>query len=213
MDHSEAVIGHAVERYLLGEMPEPEAESFEQHFFECTICAEELESGALLAENARAVPAEEWAAEHERPQRKRLARWWSQPLFGAPAFAAAVLACVVVYQARELSQRNQPQALAAYTLKSESRGEENRIRIPPDSPYFAVNLDLPDSSFARYRCELYNDSGSLRFSVDSPAPPPGSPLGILLPARGLKPGAYTLRVHGVRDSVTGPEIARYRFSL
>jgi len=212
MDHSEAVNGHAVERYLLGEMPEPEAESFEQHFFECTICAEELESGALLAENVRAVPAEV-AAEPESPRRKRFTPWWSQPLFGAPAFAAAVLACVVVYQARELSHRNQPQALAAYTLKSESRGEENRIRIPPDSPYFAVNLDLPDSSFPRYRCELYNDSGSLRFSVDSPASLPGSPLSILLPARGLEPGAYTLRVHGVRDSVTGPEIARYRFSL
>jgi hypothetical protein len=213
MDHTEALDGHAVERYLLGEMTETEAESFERHFFECAVCSEELAAGALLAENARALPAAEAAPVVQIPRRKRFAAWWSRPLFAAPAFAAAMLACVAAYQARELAYRGRPQALVSYTLKSESRGEEVRIRIPADASYFAVNADLPDTSFPEYRCELYDDSGSLRFSVDSPAPPPGSPLGILLPARGLRPGAYTLRVHGLRGSVTGPEIARYRFSL
>lgn len=57
MEHSEAANGHAVERYLLGEMTEPEAEAFELHFFECTVCKEELASGALLVENLRAAGA------------------------------------------------------------------------------------------------------------------------------------------------------------
>jgi hypothetical protein len=211
MDHTDAVNGHAVERYLLGEMAESEAENFELHFFECSLCSEELASGALLAENIKAVSQPEAVA----PARsaKQTTTWWSRPLFAVPVFAALALACVVVYQAREIGVLNQPRALAAYTLRSESRGGENRVTLPPGSPYFAINLDLPDTSFARYRCVLYDDAGAVVFSVDSSAPAAGSPLSILIPARRARPGAYTLRIQGTRGSVTGPEIASYRLTL
>ena len=223
MDHSEATSGHAVERYLLGEMTEPEAQAFELHFFECTACTEELASGALLVENMRAVSVPEAAREpaavpvrvKEDGRRKGLLRgfaeWWRRPLFVAPAFAAAALALVVVYQARELASINQPQALVSYYLKPASRGEDNRIRIPAGAGRFAISLDLLDTSFPNYRCGLYDSSGNLRFSIDGPAPAAGAPLNILVPVRDLAPGVYTLRVHGLRDSQTGPEIARFPF--
>jgi len=55
MDHSQAIETQAAERYLLGELSASEAEDFEQHYFECTDCAEAVESGGVFIANARAV--------------------------------------------------------------------------------------------------------------------------------------------------------------
>jgi hypothetical protein len=41
--------------------------------------------------------------------------------------------------------------------------------------------------------------------LDSPAPPPGGLLYVVIPVAGLKPGVYTLKVHGIRGSQAGPE--------
>lgn len=213
MDHSEAASGQAVERYLLGEMAEPEAEAFEQHFFECTLCTEELASGALLVENLRASPAREAGRQGAKAVKagKGFGQWWRRPLFAAPAFATVVLAFTVAYQARELARLNQPQALLAYTLKSASRGEGNRVPLQPGASHIALSLDLPNSTFPAYRCSVYDSSGSVRFSVDTAAPRAGVPLNILVPERILAPGSYTLKVFGLRGSLAGPETAHYSF--
>jgi len=211
MDHSEAESGHAVERYLLGEMPEAEAEGFEQHFFECRACTDGLAAGALLVENLRAVPRTVKAAAPGMGE--RLAAWWRRPLFAAPAFAALALATIVAYQARELARVDQAQPLLAYMVKSATRGEPNQIRIPAGTRFVAIDLDLADGSFPMYRCRLYGSSGRLYFSVDSAAPPAGLPLSILAPAAGLQPGTYTLRVQGLRGSQVAPEAAQYRIEI
>src|ERR1700684_4328419 len=100
MDHTEAVNNQAVERYLLGQMPEAEIDAFEKHFFECGTCAEEVESGVLFQENARAaLPPVPMPA--PAPKRNWLPQWlspsWMRPAFAAPALAAGLLAVAVVY--------------------------------------------------------------------------------------------------------------------
>ncbi len=212
MEHSEAASVHAVERYLLGEMDEPEAEAFELHFFECTMCTEELASGAVLVENLRASEAESSpepaAAAHDTGRKilkgTGLAPWWRRPLFAAPAFAALALAVTVAYQASEVARLTQPQAMVAYSLKTGTRGERGRISIPA-----AIGMDLTDNAFPAYRCDFYDSSGHLSYSLDDPAPRPGAQLSIFVPARSLAPGVYTLRVRGLRGSVAGAEIASY----
>ena len=205
MDHQEASSGHAVERYLLGEMAEPELESFEQHFFECAVCTEELASGALLEENVRAV-SETWTPAPKPGILNSFALWLRQPWFAAPAFAAVALAFVTVYQAREIARIHQPHPLLAYNLKPESRGEPNRILA--DKPNISINVDLADNSFSEYRCVLSDAAGHRIFSVETEAPPAGELLRIEVPL-GLEPGNYILTVQGVRGSPTGAE-ATYR---
>ncbi len=39
MTHLEALASLATERYLLGEMREAERQAFEQHYFDCALCA------------------------------------------------------------------------------------------------------------------------------------------------------------------------------
>jgi hypothetical protein len=228
MDHNEAVNNQAVERYLLGQMPEAEIEAFEKHFFECGTCAEEVESGVLFQENARAafpsVPQPAPAIERKNWLSHWLSDWWTRPAFAAPALAAGLLAAAVFYQAgfvipalrQQIEQAHAPLSLLAFALRSGTRGEagqENGITIPTGTPSFLIDLDLTDTSFPIYRCDLSSDSGLALFSIDSPAPPLGSPLNLLIPVAKLKTGIYTLRVRGVRGSLPGPEIAHYTFVL
>ena len=55
MDHSEAVQLNATEKYLLGDLPTDQREAFEEHFFACTECAQDVKAAAILIDNARAV--------------------------------------------------------------------------------------------------------------------------------------------------------------
>jgi hypothetical protein len=221
MEHSEAASANAVERYVLGEMDEPEAEAFELHFFECTVCTEELASAAVLVENLRASEADS-SLERAVPahdtgrkilKRSGLAPWWRRPVFAAPAFAALALAVTVGYQASELARLYQPQAMVAYSPKAGTRGERDRILIPAGVANLAIGLDVQDDPFPAYRCDFYDSSGRLSYSVDDPAPRAGAQLSILVPVRSLAPGANTLKVRGLRGSVAGAEIEHYVFEV
>jgi len=220
MDHIEAVNNQAVERYLLGQMPDVEIDAFEKHFFECRTCADEVESGVLFQENARAafppVPQPATSA-HRNWLSQWLSPWWARPAFAAPALAAGLLAAAVVYQAgfvipalrQELARAQSPQALVSFLLKSVTRGQEGGkekpFLIPAGAPAFLVQMDLDDTSFPQYESALYDKSGAFRWSVDAPAPPPGGQLNVVIPVAGLRPGVYTLKVHGIRGSQVGPE--------
>ena len=59
MDHHNAVESRASERYLLGEMSEPERFEFEAHYFDCAVCADDVRTGAALARGIKAVCAED----------------------------------------------------------------------------------------------------------------------------------------------------------
>jgi anti-sigma factor RsiW len=102
MEHQEATRTQASSRYLLGELSATEREAFEEHYFSCPLCAEEVRLGASLADNAKAVFSEpsfrretEWRA---RP------RWmaWLRPATLVPTAAAAALLILYGYQAGEL---------------------------------------------------------------------------------------------------------------
>src|SRR3954454_18234279 len=95
MDHEVASTTHAVERYLLGEMPSPERDAFEEHYFACMECAEGIRSGsAMVRDMKRVLPDLGSAPKTSSPG------WlsWLTPQFVVPAFAALSLAVVVGYQ-------------------------------------------------------------------------------------------------------------------
>lgn len=53
MDHDEAIQRGAVEKYLLNEMPLPERDEFEEHYFDCPACAEDLRATAAFLDAAK----------------------------------------------------------------------------------------------------------------------------------------------------------------
>jgi len=55
VEHQSAVELGFAERYLLGELSPEETASFEAHFFDCVLCADEVRQGAHLVANLKAV--------------------------------------------------------------------------------------------------------------------------------------------------------------
>src|SRR5271170_5525493 len=100
MDHTTAARTMAVERYLLGEFDSEERDAFEEHFFSCDECAQEIKAGAALMKHGREIFAHEQAV--ERPAAARLKppkkEWlaWLRPAFAVPALA--FMLGIVVFQ-------------------------------------------------------------------------------------------------------------------
>lgn len=55
MDHLEAIQSKAAERYALHQLSAVESEAFEEHFFSCTECAEEVRWVTMFESNAKKV--------------------------------------------------------------------------------------------------------------------------------------------------------------
>ena len=62
MDHSQALSTQASERYLLGDMSEPERFDFEAHYFECGECADDVRAGSAFVRGLQAVCADDAVA-------------------------------------------------------------------------------------------------------------------------------------------------------
>lgn len=59
MDHQSAVNRKLTERYILGELDAAESADFEEHFFECSLCAEDVRLTSRLVANLKVVLGED----------------------------------------------------------------------------------------------------------------------------------------------------------
>lgn len=216
MDHDALVRTHASERYLLGEMTELERHQFEEHYFTCAECAEEVRTGARLAAAARAVFAEEAAAPAPEAPRRAWREWLRWPVL-APSFAAACLAMVVSYQSAlvipALRQTAEPQALAPAVLHAATRGEGPdvpAVRLPA-AGFVALALDVNAASpGARLGFRVQSSAGGVLHAGEAVAPPPGVPLVVLIPRQRItSPGAYEVAL----TDAAAKTLALYPFSV
>src|SRR5580704_16364406 len=98
MDNSEAVRLGAAERYLLGELPPEVREQFEDHFFGCLECAQDVRAGAAFVEGARDILSSERARTLARVLPKESSRgWWASLL--RPAVLVPVMALLILFAA------------------------------------------------------------------------------------------------------------------
>ena len=225
MDHGFAVQSKATERYLLGEMSELERHAFEEHYFSCATCADDVRSLSVFLANARAVFAEQrehsTQAVRKPPTTSGWRSWFSRPAPYAVA-AALALAFVTAYQSLFLLPRfrraTSPQAMAPLTLRGAARGEEPTYSITSDQLWLPLSADInafePRTSLKYTLTAL--PGGKPILSGHATAPPPGAPLLIIVPASAL-PGAgmYELVLEsGAPDRGTSvSETAHYRFVL
>ena len=219
MLHQEALATKASERYLLGEMSEPERFDFEAHYFDCPACADEVRAGAMLARGIHAVCAEDAAGhstavvEKERPRRNWLS--WLSPSSLVPSSAALAMGALAAWQGLvvipSLRWAGAPQALAPVALRAAARGEEQALDIRRDQPVSVLSLDInAATSGEALKYDLIAPGGALRYQGAAQAPPAGSPLIVLLPNSALREsGSWQLLLHDRRAT----EIARFPFSV
>ena len=223
MDHDLSVRTKAAERYLLGELPAEEREAFEEHFFECAECAEQVRLGREFADNAAAVFAEE-SLPVTAPIRKQARRdWlaWLRPLNLAQAAAGVAVLAVIGYQNAIVIPQLRSAATSATAaevvpsavLVPSARGASRTISIPPGVRFFHLALDLgPVPTVEQYACDLRSASGKsiLRVPVDSVDPVAG--LHLVVPANGFSSGTYDAVLLGTSGG-TATELAHYRFDV
>lgn len=223
MDHNEAVKNKAAERYFLGELPSPEREAFEEHFFDCMDCAADVKAAAVLVDNVREAlrTAPELKETHARETGGFL-NWW-RPAY---SFAAITLLLVTVgyqnfVQIPQLHHQTltQAEALPSFSLVTAgSRGAAGalEVTVPANTP-FGLYVDIPsDPSFTRYSADILTQSGDLKFSVPISIEQTQNTVQLLVPGALLREGQYDLVIRGYRaDSTTkgGEEIARHPFVL
>jgi hypothetical protein len=169
MDHDEALRLQAAVKYVLGELPEVERDSFEEHYFDCGECALDVRAAAAFADNARNVLGHEAreAALHAAAPGSR--RWlaWFKPIVAVPAFAVLLIALgyqslvSVPHWKTAAMQASAPRVLPMYSLISaNTRGPDSTaIRVRAGEP-FGVYVDVPaDASYRAYVLKLENPAG------------------------------------------------------
>jgi Putative zinc-finger len=221
MNHSEAVRLGAAERYLLGELPPDVREQFEDHYFGCLECAQDVRTGAAFVDGARDV----LSSERERAPRGTSRRWWAGLL--RPAVLVPVMALLILFAAyqnivvipglsKAVSESSTPQTLQSFSLvTANSRtGGEPSVTVPRNKP-FTLFLDIPPGTqFAFYTCDLQTESGNLIVSSKVLAEDAKETVQLLIPPARLGVGKYVLIVRGHSTSAeTGSEVARYPFTL
>ena len=231
MHHAEAIGSSAAERYALGEMGTPERDRYEEHFFDCPDCAEEVKAAVTFLDSAAPVLREEKApaspGETGRPDPEP---WWAGlralfwPLPYGAAAAAALLIGVAGYQSlvvvpdlrTELREADGLQSAPWYFL-SVSRSEPPAVAVSEGQRRFGLTLSRSsEQSFPFYLCELRDAGGRTVLSSVVPAPPQQGELQLLLPGDELEPGAYHVAVAGLESASSrtpASELTRYHFTF
>ena len=230
MNHQEATQQGAVEKYLLDELAPPERDEFEEHFFDCPECAEDLRMTAAFLDTA-ARELERFTPERPAPERPAPKRagpsrfaFLFRPAFAAPAFATLLL--VIAYQngvvyprlAAELAASRTPELLASVSLiGGNSRGAAvPSVTLPQKNQPLLLTLDIPTAErFTSYTCVLMAPSGAVVGRIPVSAEQAKDTVSIRFPAGQWRSGEYRLIVQGHSPSAEQEpaELASYRFNL
>jgi anti-sigma factor RsiW len=213
MTHDDAVQTLAAERYLLEEMSEAERDRFEEHYFDCEECADDVRLGARVHDEVKASGAVTQARTipFAKPEKRRTS--W-RPMTALPWAAAAALALTVGYQntvtVPALRSMSAPQALSPVTLRGATRGAAPVVRIAAGQAFVAVTADLVAEATGEIAYSVRDVAGSTVVSGLAPAPRAGLPFMLLLPAQSLARSAeYVLVIRDGKD--TNTTLGEFRF--
>lgn len=233
MDHTDATLSGAAERYILGEMAADERERYEAHFFECAECADEVRAASRFVDAAKPLlqgPASGSAAAAREPVRRKEPSWWQgfiagfRPMGLAAAAAAALLAIAVGYQSfvlipglrQQISDVDGLQA-APEVFLSVARSEPPVVQLTPGDRFASVRLSRTLArEFPYYRVDLQDSTGRTIQSRTVAGRPNGDELTMMLSVHRLAAGAYTLVVAGLESESSrtpASDSIRYPFKL
>ncbi|HLJ29215.1 MAG TPA: zf-HC2 domain-containing protein [Candidatus Angelobacter sp.] len=235
MDHNSAIENHTAERYLMGELNEAERDAYEEHFFSCAVCADEIKSASEFMEGARQVVQAELTSQIYR-HAVLGATWGSwlnwrsmlQPLPAAACFLVVAFAGFGGYQNRvTIPQLTQMAAVhviphdAVRMTLTAARGntDDEKNKAPSDKPLYltlAIPPDAPAVSFTSYQLDIVTDSG-IKYSRNISKDEAQDPIDLSLAAGALQPGKYFVVIRGVNSAGTESgvkgETARFSFDI
>jgi len=233
MDHAEAARMAAVEKYLLGELPEPQREAFEEHFFSCRECAERVRLGMVFRANARSAlkaagnmaamgpePRHSWSGWDWLKDRMpvwELSGWHFRPRFAMAAGVA--LAVLAGYQNLIVIPRLRHQSTAGSEFTVLAAAQVSEVRAAMDRSFSRqagqFSLFVPhewDEFYNSYTCELERRPGGKVLFTAAIGAVAGD-FAVVVRSSGLDPGKYVLNVYGVRADGQKRAVARFPVTL
>jgi len=177
MDHDEAVRLQAAEKYVLGKLPKEQHAAYEEHYFDCPSCAEEIKATVAFMESARQVIHEEAlepvGAKRVAPATQTTGGWfaWLRPAFAVPVLAVLLLFIgyqngVTIPRLKDSSSSQMGQSMSSsFQLRGSVRGGNegddtaNKVRVRAGES-FALNFDFtPTGTFSEYDWQLRDQAG------------------------------------------------------
>jgi hypothetical protein len=212
MDHQQAQEIGAVEQYLLGELDSEARDAFEEHFFSCAECADDVRQTSQFLDDARGALV---GAPHLAPvavPRRVKRRAWQGWFWPVPAGALASSAALFAIAARAESIQAVP-----WSFLSVSRAAPQVVTVSRAQRQIGLTLSRSaHTPFTHYRCTLAKADGRTVLSSVVAAPPAGEELQLLLPLARLTSADYVLLVAGMASETadaTDPQVTQYHFTL
>ncbi|NOT87473.1 MAG: hypothetical protein HOP03_04750 [Lysobacter sp.] len=227
MDHATAMRKAIAESYALDELSEEERSEFEEHFFTCPECAEDVRSLATFIGDIRNALGKRSMGRRLTGAARRL-RLLILPIAAATVLllgAAVYQTVVTVPQLRQDLARAQALQATSWHFLSVARSDPAEIRVGAQQRMIGLRLSRTGyESPTRYRVDVRDAEGAQVLSSFVAAPAAGDELQLLLPVSGLGSGRYAVELSGIdpRDAQTGrqadertapPEVTRYLFTL
>jgi hypothetical protein len=208
MDHQEALRLQAAEKYVLGDLPTGVREQYEEHYFDCPECAQDVKALATFVTASREI-LEEGPSFSEIParvsgakQRAKRMGWfrWLTPAITVPAMAALLV--IIVYQnavmipaiTKQAANRDKVQLItSSLRLQGTTRGETiTKVVVAPHES-FELNFDFTPSQLAQsYTGRLLDsaDQEVLAFALNHGQS--NKEVHLVVPGGKLHAGNYTL---------------------
>lgn len=224
MDHDVVVREKMTEKYLLGELDPEVRDEYEEHFFDCPECAQDIHAGSEFVSHSKVILA-------ERPEPVLVPSplapppgtrgWfsWFRPTLAVPVFA--LLLAVIGYQnlvsfPQTMRAVNRPQILHAATLNLSTYGANSAPLVIHTGQGFLLNVIIPPGhQYAAYKLDLHNPAGG----VESVPVPASAALSaddtwpVRFPEINRPSGTYKLTVHAVTSSGQNLEVGSSTFQL
>lgn len=220
MDHSQAIQESFAERYLLGELSPAQRDEFEDHYFDCSVCADDVHHGAVFVDNARAL------LRSEEPAGGASYRFAGFGLpFRAAALASVLLLGLVGYQNMVMI----PGLLSAGSNEARkgiarivprislvgmgSRAAAQSVAVPAGKDA-AFELEIPGGpGFVAYACRIIDAAERIKSVVPVPPELAKDAFTLEVPGSQLTPGAYQIIVFGLRAGGGQQELSRIPLSV
>jgi hypothetical protein len=174
MDHDEAVRLQAAEKYLLGQLPKEQHAAYEEHYFDCSVCAEEIKATAAFMESARQVAREQALqtidAKRLTPATPSNGGWfaWLKPAFAIPVMAALLLFIgyqngVTIPRLKDSSSApiisSSFQILGSVRGGNESGNASNKVAVKQGESFLLKFDFTPTGTSTEYSWQLLAPSG------------------------------------------------------
>lgn len=211
-----------IERYLLGEMADPERDEFEEHYFSCVECAEEMTLAVKFIENARRpllrLDAERPLAGEKKSVEPAAAPpasvWWERWTLWMPkpALAGACLCLALALVWKTVPGEVPPEVTGSYfvTATRAGGGAPRKIQLLPGQQRVALLFNQTDTSIGQFDFVLENAEKRAVQQFRGDAPRDTNDIQVMIPVAGLPNGTYALRV---KNAASHSEVAELPFEL